>query len=158
MTLFGLAFVAGGLAVLCWLLVTLAIYALPFFVGLSLGFAALHSGAGYLGGFVVGTIAAVTALAVGKFAFAAARSPFIRTAIGLVYTIPAAIAGYQATLGLARIGTPSEVWCAIFALAGALAVGATAWCRISGFTIPAPADGGARNPDPFRAASTTKDG
>jgi hypothetical protein len=158
MTLLGLALVAGGLAFLCWLLFTLAIYALPFFVGLSLGLAALHSGAGYLGAFVVGMVAGVAALALGKFAFANARYPSIRIAIGLAYTVPAAIAGYQATLGLARIGTPSEAWRVIFAVVGALAVGATAWCRISGFTIPAHAQGSPRNQQPVRAPASTKSG
>ena len=33
-------------ASLCWLLFTLAVYALPFFAGLTAGFAAFHSGSG----------------------------------------------------------------------------------------------------------------
>jgi hypothetical protein len=158
MTIFGLALVAGGLGFLCWLLFTLAIYALPFFIGLSLGFAALHSGAGYFGAFVVGMIAAVTALALGKFAFANARSPLIRTTIGLVYAVPAAIAGYQATLGLAQIGTPSGAWCVAFAVVGALAVGTTAWCRVTGFIMAAPIQGAPRRPAQFRATATTREG
>jgi hypothetical protein len=158
MTIFGLALVAGGLGLLCWLLFTLAIYALPFFIGLSLGFAALHSGAGYFGAFVVGMIAAVTALALGKFAFATARSPLVRTVIGLVYAVPAAIAGYQATLGLAQIGTPSEAWCVTFAVVGALAVGVTAWCRVTGFTVVASILGPPRRPAQFQAAATTREG
>jgi hypothetical protein len=39
-----LAFVV--LAYLCWLLFALAVYALPFFAGLSVGLAAYHSGSG----------------------------------------------------------------------------------------------------------------
>ena len=158
MTIFGLALVAGGLGFLCWLLFTLAIYALPFFVGLSLGFAAFHSGAGYFGAFVVGMIAAVTALALGKFAFANARSPLIRTAICLLYAVPAAIAGYQATLGLARIGTPSEAWCVTFALVGALAVGTIAWCRVTGFTVVVSIQGSPRRPAQFQATAATREG
>ena len=39
----------------CWLLFTLAVYALPFFVGLTAGMAAYHSGAGVIGALIVGS-------------------------------------------------------------------------------------------------------
>lgn len=35
-----------GISLMCWLIFTLAIYALPFFVGLTAGMAAFRSGAG----------------------------------------------------------------------------------------------------------------
>jgi hypothetical protein len=158
MSLFGLVLIVGGLGFLCWLLFTLAIYALPFFVGLWAGFAALQCGAGYSGAFVVGSIAAAAVFALGKLAFANARSPLIRIAIGLIYAVPASIAGYQATFGLARIGTPSQGWCILFAIVGALAVGATAWHRVSGFTVVAAPCDKPRDPQSFRAAGVAKGG
>jgi hypothetical protein len=133
MSFIGILLTLGGLGFLCWLLFTLAIYALPFFVGLWVGLAAYHSGAGFVGAFILALIAGVIVFALGQFAFATARSPLLRAAIAWLYAIPALVAGYQATLGLARIGTPSETWCQLFAVAGAIAVGATAWVRLTRF-------------------------
>ena len=38
-----------GIGLFCWLIFALAVYALPFFIGLTAGMAAFHSGAGVLG-------------------------------------------------------------------------------------------------------------
>src|SRR5260221_13463602 len=46
-----------GLGIFCWLLFTLAVYALPFFVGATTGVFAYHSGAGPLGAIAVGLLA-----------------------------------------------------------------------------------------------------
>jgi hypothetical protein len=133
MSFIGILLTLGGLGFLCWLLFTLAIYALPVFCGLWVAVAAYHSGAGFVGAFALALIAGGVVFAVGQFAFLTARSPLIRVAIALLYAAPACVAGYQATLGLARIGTPSEAWCQLFAVAGAVAVGATAWARLTRF-------------------------
>jgi hypothetical protein len=133
MSFIGILLTLGGLGFLCWLLFTLAIYALPFFCGLWVGLAAYHNGAGIVGAFVLALIAGVVVFVLGQFAFATARSPLLRVSIASLYTVPALVAGYQATLGLARIGTPSETWCQVFALTGALAVGVTAWVRLTRF-------------------------
>jgi hypothetical protein len=133
MSWIGILLTLGGLGFLCWLLFTLAIYALPFFASLWIGLAAYHSGAGFIGAFILALIAGVVVFALGRFAFATARSPLMRVAIALLYVVPALVAGYQATLGLVRIGTPSEAWCQLFAVAGAIAVGATAWVRLTRF-------------------------
>ena len=135
MSLFGLILTVSGLGFLSWLLFTLATYALPVFVGLEIGVAVFHSGAGYFGAFVVALAAGSATFMLGKFAFSRARSPFIRAAIGLLFSVPAALIGYYATLDLARIGTPSEAWCVALAVVGAVVVGATAWCRITGFVV-----------------------
>jgi hypothetical protein len=133
MSFIGILLALGGLGFLCWLLFTLAIYAFPFFCSLWVGLVAFHSGAGIVGAFVFALIAGVVVFAFGHFAFATARSPILRLVIASLYTAPALVAGYQATLGLARIGTPSEAWCQFFAFAGAIAVGATAWVRLTRF-------------------------
>ena len=52
--LIGLVLGFLGLGFLCWLLFTLAVYALPFFAGMTAGLAAFHSGAGVIGAFIVG--------------------------------------------------------------------------------------------------------
>ena len=102
----GLVLSVVGLGFFCWLLFTLAVYALPFFAGLSAGLAAFHSGAGVIGALIVGVLAGGATLVIGQIAFATVRTPLIRALIGLLYAVPAGIAGYQASLGLAKIGVP----------------------------------------------------
>ncbi|WP_289297923.1 hypothetical protein [uncultured Reyranella sp.] len=82
-----------GLGFFCWLLFTLAIYALPTFAGLAAGLAAFYSGAGGVGALPVGLLVGGTILTLGQFVFAATRTR-LRAIVGLVYAVPAAIAGY----------------------------------------------------------------
>jgi len=44
MLVIGIIFSVFGIGFFCWLLFTLALYALPFFAGLTAGIAAFHSG------------------------------------------------------------------------------------------------------------------
>jgi hypothetical protein len=122
---------AFGIGFLCWALFALAVYALPFFAGVSTGLAAFHSGAGAIGAIFIGALAGIATLSAGQIAFAATRSLFLRAAIALLFAAPAAVAGYHATLGLARIGVPSEAWSHAFAIIGAILVGGTAWGRMT---------------------------
>jgi hypothetical protein len=126
-----------GLGVICWLLFSLAVYALPFCVGLTIAFAALHGGSGVVIAFGAGALAAGITLALGRIAFAAARPPLIRTAIGLLYAVPAALAGYHLSHGLAGISMTDEGWHAVFALVGAGLIGATAFSRMALVAPPA---------------------
>ena len=128
-----------GLGFFCWLLFTLAIYALPTFAGLSAGLAAFHSGAGVIGALAVGLLAGGAILALGQFAFAATRTPLIRAIIGLLYGVPATIAGSQVSFALAGIGMPSSVWQTAFAVVGAVVSGCTAFSRLA-LLVP-PSDG-----------------
>jgi hypothetical protein len=111
-----------SLVFLCWLLFALAVQALPVFVAFAAGLAAYHSGSGEIGAFLVGLIAGALTFAARQIAVAAFRSPLIRTAIALVFALPAAMAGYHAALGLAQLGVPAELWQQAFALIGAVAV------------------------------------
>jgi hypothetical protein len=79
---------------------------------------------------------APSTLVVGQIAFAIVRSPLIRVAIALLFAVPAAIASYHATLGLAQIGVPSEGWREAFAMIGAVIVGGTAWARMTLLAAP----------------------
>lgn len=124
-----LSFVA--FAYLCWLLFALAVYALPFFVGVAVGLVAYHSGSGPMGAIILGAIASSIALVSGQIAFTAFRSPLIRAAIALLFATPAAVAGYHAVLGLAHIGIPAEGWRQAVAVVGAIVVAAAAWARMA---------------------------
>lgn len=119
------------LAFFCWLLFALAVNALPFFVGATALLAAYQSGAGPVGAIVVGLFVSAALLAGGQRAIAAARSPQLRVAIIFLFAAPAAIAGYHAIRGLARFSASSEPWQDVFAMVGAITVGATAWARMT---------------------------
>ena len=124
----GIVLSVFGLGFFCWLLFTLAVYALPFFAGLTAGLAAFHSGSGVIGAIIVGVLAGGATLALGQIAFATVRTPLIRAIIGLLYAVPAAIAGYQRRSRLAGIGMPAGGWQQAFAIVGAFSLACTALC------------------------------
>ena len=66
----GLLLNTVGIGFFCWLVFTLAVYALPFFVAVSAGMMAFHSDAGIFGAPLVGIAAGVVTLAIGQTAFA----------------------------------------------------------------------------------------
>jgi len=151
-----LSFISLGF--LCWLLFALAVQALPVFVGITVGMAAYHGGSGEIGAILVALIAGALTLAAGQIAVAASRSPLIRTTIALLFAMPAAMAGYHAALGLAKLGVPAELWQRAFALLGAIGVGATAWVHLA-LSIPPDTGPGddAGSGSPFPAASAARD-
>ena len=130
MLIIGILLNIVGLGVFCWALFSLAVHAFPFFVGLTAGIYTYQAGAGPFSAITVGFAAGGCTLVVGQYAFSVARSPVVRFFIGLLFAIPAARAGYDATLGLAHIGVPSVWWREAFAIFGAIIVGCTAWARV----------------------------
>ncbi|WP_457797057.1 hypothetical protein [Methylocystis sp. S23] len=134
MIIFGPLLVIAGIGFFCWLLFTLAVFALPLYAGLTVGNWAFHTGAGWLGGAIVGAIAAGVTFGVGQLALAFVPWTWLRLAIVIVYAAPATVAGYYATHGIAQMAMPSATWQMIFSLVGAVAVGVTALIRIAGAT------------------------
>jgi hypothetical protein len=131
MIIIGLVLSLFVVGFLCWLLFTLAVYATPFFVGVTAAFAVFNYGAGVLGALVVGLIASVVTLVASQAAFAVVKSSAARAAIALLFAAPAAVAGFHATLGLAQISVSSEIWRDLFAVMGAVIVGCTAFVRLA---------------------------
>lgn len=135
-------FVLGPLMVLsaigffCWLLFTLAVFALPTVAGIYAGIWAYHTGAGALGAIAVGFVAAGATFGIGQLLLTFVPWAWARLLIVAAYTAPAAVAGYNATLGIARMAMPSPVWQTVFSVVGAIAVGVTAVVRISGMAPP----------------------
>jgi hypothetical protein len=156
MLIVGILLNVVGLGVLCWALFTLAVHALPFFVGMIAGLYAYQNGIGPFGAIVVGFAAGGFTLVAGQYAFSVVRSPVMRLVIGLLFALPAASAGYNATLALAHIGIPSEWWREAFATFGAITVGCTAWARVSIVTEPAPGGGAALGPTQSPIGAATK--
>jgi len=134
----GLLFNAAGLGVICWLMFTLAVYILPFFVAINAGFWAYHSGAGVLGTPLVAIAAGGMTLAIAQIAFAMTQSLILRAIIAAVFALPATLAGYHLSLAMAHFGVPSPVWQQFFACLGAVFIGGTAWTRLTILTESRP--------------------
>ena len=140
MVALGLVLNTVGIGLFCWLIFTLAVYALPFFVALNVFMMALHSGAGVLGAPLVAIAAGGMTLAIGQIAFAMTRSVIIRAIIAGVFAVPATLAGYQVVFAMSQVGVPSLAWREIFACLGAVFIGGTAWTRLTIFTETRPLD------------------
>lgn len=123
---------------LCWLIFSLAVYALPLLAGVTAGLWAYETGTGAVGGFLVGAAAAGAVAIAGQLLFAFARPLWIRVIVAGLFAGPAAIGGYAATLGIARLAIPSEMWQMAVAIIGAVAVGFTALFRMAGVAPPDP--------------------
>jgi MFS family permease len=145
-----------GLGALLCLLFTLAIYALPFFVAVTAGMAAFHSGAGVIGAILVAAFVGGATLAIGQIVFATVRSPAIRATVALLYAIPATIAGYSAAHGLAELSMPSATWQMIFAIIGAICVGCTAFARLAMLAPPVLGQGFSVSPATPRPSHGTR--
>lgn len=132
MIILGILLCMVAVGFLCWLLFTLAIFALPFFVGMTTGMSAFNSGAGWLGAILIGALAAGLTFGAGQLLLGTVRPLWAKFAIAVVFVAPAAVAGYHATHGIAKHLIPSDAWQIAFSLFGAIAVGVAAFVRIAG--------------------------
>ena len=138
MIILGILLSLAAIGFLCWLLFTLAVFALPFFVGISIGLWAYHTGAGWLSVIVVGLLGAALTLGIGQFLLIVVQPLWARMLIALIFVAPAAIAGYHATHGIVKHTMPSEAWQIVFSIVGAVAVGATAFMRVAAMAAAVP--------------------
>jgi hypothetical protein len=136
----GLLLNFAGIGLFCWLIFTLAVFALPFFVALNVFMMALHGGAGILGAPLAGIAAGGMTLATGQTAFAMTRSVITRAIVAALFAVPATLAGYQVIFAMSQIGVPSLVWREIFAGISAVFIGGTTWMRLTAFTGTRPLD------------------
>lgn len=121
-----------AVAGLCVLAYTLALYALPFMLGVAAAQFAYHTGAGFIGAGLVGFAAAVAAFGVLALLFDTLRSPIPRLIVALVFAAPAAVAGYALVHGVTKETVPSEVWRQIFCIIGGASVFVSALMRLAG--------------------------
>jgi len=131
MLILGLILSFFAIGFLCWLLFTLAVYALPLFVAMTAGVAAYHHSTGLFGALLVALLAGAGTLAFGRLAFALSPSTLLRALIALLFAVPAALAGYEAAFGLVHLGMASNMWCGAFGAIGALLTGGTAFARMA---------------------------
>ncbi len=136
MIILGIILSVFAIGFFCWLLFTLAVYALPFYAGMTAAFVAYHHGYGVFGSGLIAIVTGAAILALGQLLFAAVRVPILRAGIALVFAIPAAVAGYYATLGIAHLCIGIGAASTILAGIGAALVGGTAWARMAVYLPP----------------------
>ncbi|MBI1285578.1 MAG: hypothetical protein GC183_14795 [Thiobacillus sp.] len=121
-----------AIGLLCWLLFTLAVFALPAFVGIAVGAWAHDTGAGFGGAILVGLVVAAVTFAVGHLLIMFVRPMWLKLVVAIAFVAPAAIAGFHATHGIVKHLMPSDAWQIAFSIIGAIAVGITAFIRVAG--------------------------
>ena len=137
MIFLGILLGLAAIVLFCWLLFTLAVFALPFFAAVSAGTWAHQTGAGWLGAIVVGLITGGITLGIGQVLLVIVRPMWVRLPIALAFIAPAVIAGYHVTYGIAKLAMPSETWQIVFSIIGAIAIGITTLLRVAGMAATA---------------------
>ena len=122
----------AAIGLLCRLLFTLAIFALPAFIGVTVGAWAHCTGAGIPGAILVGAVAAAITLAAGHLLITLVQPMWLKLIVAAAFVAPAAVAGFLATHGIIKYLMPSEGWQITFSVIGAVAVGITAFMRVAG--------------------------
>lgn len=148
MIFIGILLSIAAIGFLCGLLFTLAVFALPFFAGVTAGTWAYGTGAGWLGAIVVGLVAAGLTFGIGQFLLATVRPTWARLLIAAAFVAPAVVAGFHATHGIVKHTMPSETWQTVFSVIGAIAVGIVAFVRITGMATSGPSAGHVPTPKP----------
>ena len=142
----GLVLNIAVVGLFCWALFSLSVYALPFFVAVSIGLAALHHGFGIGGALLAGTAAAALTLAACRYAFVVAQSATSRAIVAAFLLVPAAVAGYHTTHALSCLLVLSSSQQEVCAWLGAASVCWIAWNRLALFTAPSVVDRAGHDP------------
>ncbi len=128
-----IGFVLGGglFLYLAWLLIReLAVYAMPFWVGLLVFLGLYHHQPGIfvpLGG---GLLSAICAYVAWHELFKRSRSVALRGIVALAFAAPCAAIGYFAGLQIAAMAGLAGGWQQTAAIAAALYIGVLSWQRI----------------------------
>ncbi|GMN13047.1 MULTISPECIES: hypothetical protein [Alphaproteobacteria] len=139
-----------GLGFLVYVLFSLAVYALPFFVAVTVGMYVYDTEAGVLAALVAAMFAGAFTLIIGQIVFAKVQSVPVRLLIASLYAAPAGVAGFSAIKGLSQIGGASESWTLAFAIIGGIVVAGTAWVRIASLAGPPGEDNVHRSQSTYR--------
>ncbi|TGY88759.1 hypothetical protein E5163_06365 [Marinicauda algicola] len=118
-------------ALLCVVAYKLAVYALPFMLGVTAAQFAYQTGSGLIGAALVGLVAAGVAFGILALLFDTLRQPVLRLIVALIFAAPAAVAGYALVHGVSREAVPSEIWRQIFCIIGGGFVGVSALIRLA---------------------------
>ena len=114
-----------GVGLMIYLLFAAATYVLPLYAGLTAAFASLHAGASYTSALLLGIIAFLLVIMLGQMASQLLPSRQARSAIALLFGVPAAIAGFEVAFALLHLGGVGS-WGVPLSLAAALVTGTVA--------------------------------
>ncbi len=126
-------FAVIAIVLLCSLLIRLTIYALPFYVGLTVGIWVHSGGAGIIGTAVAAIITGIATLVILHILIATVQSPWLRAGLGLVFAAPAAFAAFHAVHGITAIAMPTSTWSHSLSILGAVVVGVVSWFQIGNY-------------------------
>jgi hypothetical protein len=127
--LIGITLILVAIALCCALLFRLSIYALPLFIAFAAGSATYHSGYGIIASLVAAVLAAIATIAIAQLALGLAKSDLTRAAIGLLFALPTALAGYHAVHGIAVVTMPASSWQVAVSLIGAALIATAFWTQ-----------------------------
>jgi len=133
--------VVALLAALCALAFHLAIYALPFMVGLMAFRLAYGAGSGFLLSCLAGIAAALVSITLVVMALRIIKNPFARLVVLILSATPSAIAGYMLVHGVAHAAIPSALMLNATCGAGGLLVGLAAMRNLNGLSQTSPLQG-----------------
>ena len=127
--LIGITLILVAIALCCALLFRLSIYALPLFVAFAVVSTTYHSGYDIIAALVAAVLAAIATIAIAQIALGLAKSDLARAAIGLVFALPAAFAGYHAVHGIAVATMPVSSGQVAVSLIGAAVIATASWTQ-----------------------------
>lgn len=114
-----------------WLMFNVATYALPFYAGLTTFFWLHNAGQGFVASIIFAIFAAGVTLGVGQVAFHGSASTTVRTVFAALFTLPAAVAGFQLVRGFGSLLMNDGAGLMILSAIGGIVVGAIAWTRLA---------------------------
>lgn len=118
-----------------WLAITLAVHALPLYVGLAAGFWLHSHGQGLIVSILGGFLAGVLTLSAGRLLFDLTGSPTVRLVIALLFVLPAGFAGYQAIHGIVGLALGTGVTLTVLSAVGACIIAGMAWSQLSSASV-----------------------
>jgi hypothetical protein len=127
--LIGFALVIVAVFLCCALLFRLSVHALPLFVAFAAASVTYRADRGTVAALLAATLAAVATIALAQIALGLARSHLARAAIGLIFALPAALAGYHAVHGTALATMPASSMQISVSLLGAGVIAAASWTQ-----------------------------
>lgn len=121
-----------GLGAFCLLLFNFTVYALPAMIGLWTGYWTFTSGAGIIGGVLVGLTVGGVTFGIGRGALAMSRPPLFRFLIIALFTMPAALVGYGMMQEIWQITLPESAWQYVFGVAAGSVTACSAALKLLG--------------------------
>lgn len=113
------------------LLFSLASLALPVGAAILTAFGLRNHGHGILAAIIVGFLVGVVIHVAGQLLFQNSRSPLLRMLVALAFVVPAAIAGFHAVDGVARLAIGAGMVRTLIASLGSITIGYAAWSGLS---------------------------